>query len=73
MSDLLIRDVPENVLAGLDARAAELGLSRVEFIRRRLAQEARAASAPVTQSDLSRFGTTFSGLAEEDLMRQAWE
>ena len=40
MSDVLIRDIPDDVLAGLDARAAELGLSRVEYIRRRLAQDA---------------------------------
>ena len=35
VSDVLIRDLPDDVLAGIDARAAELGLSRVEDIRRR--------------------------------------
>ncbi|MBO0809001.1 MAG: antitoxin, partial [Actinobacteria bacterium] len=28
MSDFLIRDVPEDVVAAIDARAARLGLSR---------------------------------------------
>ena len=43
MPDVLIRDIPDDVLAALDARAARLGLSCVEYIRRRLAQDATAA------------------------------
>lgn len=73
MSDVLIRDVPDDVLAGLDARAAELGLSRVEYIRRRLAQDARASRVPVTDDDLNRMGRALAGLADDDLMRQAWQ
>jgi hypothetical protein len=73
MSDVLIRDVPDDVLAGIDARAAELGLSRVEYIRRRLAQDALAPRVPVTRDDLRRFGRAVAGLADEDLMRQAWQ
>lgn len=73
MSDVLIRDVPDDVLAGLDARAAELGLSRVEYIRRRLAQDARASRVPVTRDDLHRMGRAVAGLADDDLMRQAWQ
>ncbi len=72
MSDVLIRDVPDDVLAGLDARAAELGLSRVEYIRRRLAQDARAPRVSVTREDLHRMGRNVAGLADDDLMRQAW-
>jgi hypothetical protein len=73
MSDVLIRDLPDDVLAGIDARAAELGLSRVEYIRRRLAQDARAPRVPVTRDDLHRFGEAVAGLADDDLMRQAWQ
>jgi hypothetical protein len=72
MSDVLIRDLPDDVLAGIDARAAELGLSRVEYIRRRLAQDARAPRVPVTREDLDRFGAVVVGLTDEDLMREAW-
>ncbi|WP_304441539.1 hypothetical protein [Mycobacterium sp. 1245805.9] len=39
MSDVLIRDLPHDVLAGLDARDAEPGLSRIEHIPRRVAQD----------------------------------
>lgn len=73
VSDVLIRDVPDDVLAGLDARAAELGLSRVEYIRRRLAQDARAPRVSVTHEDLRRMGRNLAGLAEDDLMNQAWQ
>ena len=73
VSDVLIRDLPDDVLAGIDARAAELGLSRVEYIRRRLAQDARATRVRVTRDDLLRFGQAIAGLADDDLMRQAWQ
>ena len=32
MTDLLIRDVPEEVVAAVDARASRLGLSRSEYV-----------------------------------------
>ena len=47
MGDELNRDVPDDVLAALDAVAARLGLSRTEYVRRRLTQDARAR-VPVT-------------------------
>src|SRR5262249_41532249 len=40
MTDMLIRDVPDDVIAAVDARASRLGLSRSEYVRRRLAQDA---------------------------------
>lgn len=73
MSDLLIRDLPEDVLAGLDTRAAALGLSRVEYVRRRLTQDVRTARVSVTSEDLKRFGRAVAGLADETLMREAWD
>jgi len=73
VSDVLIRDIPDDVLAGLDARAAELGLSRVEYIRRRLAQDARMTRVAVTRDDIHRLGQAVAGLADEKLMRGAWE
>ncbi|GAB7142089.1 MULTISPECIES: FitA-like ribbon-helix-helix domain-containing protein [Mycobacterium] len=72
MSDVLIRDIPDDVLAGLDARAAEVGLSRVEYIRRRLAQDARTIRVRVTADDLQRLGQAVMGLADAELMREAW-
>ena len=34
MADMLIRDVPDDVIAALDAHAARLGLSRSEYVHR---------------------------------------
>lgn len=68
----MIRDLPDDVLAGLDARAADLGLSRVEYIRRRLAQDALTTRVRVTAEDFERLGQAVAGLADEQLMREAW-
>jgi plasmid stability protein len=73
MSDVLIRDVPDEVLAALDVLAARLGLSRTEYIRRRLAQDARAARVAVTTDDLRRFADTYGDLGDAAVMGRAWE
>jgi hypothetical protein len=71
MADVLIRDVPEHVLAAIDVAARRLGLSRSEYLRRRLT--ALSGEGPVTTEDLDRFAETFRDLADPDLMRRAWE
>ncbi|HEY6275673.1 MAG TPA: ribbon-helix-helix protein, CopG family [Streptosporangiaceae bacterium] len=73
MTDVLIRDVPDDVVAALDAHAGRLGLSRSEYVRRRLAQDAAVPGSPVTVQDLARFTERFSDLADPDVMAQAWE
>ena len=73
MTDLLIRDVPDEVVAALDADASRLGLSRTEYLRRTLAQAvARSPANQVTVADLVRFENVFVDLGDEDLMRKAW-
>jgi hypothetical protein len=72
LTDVLIRDVPDDVLVAVDARAGRLGLSRSEYLRRRLAQDAVAPEEAVTAGDLARFGELFADLAEPDLMDRAW-
>lgn len=72
MTDMLIRDVPDDVIAAVDARANRLGLSRSEYVRRRLAQDAATAGAVVTTQDLARFAETFGDLADPDVMSRAW-
>jgi plasmid stability protein len=68
MTDVLVRDVPEDVIAALDSRASRLGLSRSEYLRRRLAQE--AVSAP---EHLSVFAETFADLADAEIIKGARE
>jgi hypothetical protein len=72
MADVLIRDVPDAVLAGVDAHAARLGISRVEYIRRRLAADAATASARVSAHDLREFAGRFADLASDEVMDAAW-
>ena len=71
MTDMLIRDVSDEVIAVIDANAARLGISRSEYVRRRLAQDAAGASK-VSVTDLQRFAEDFGDLADPDVMAQAW-
>jgi len=73
MANVLIRDIPEDVLAGIDANAKRLGLSRVEYLRRALARERTVVGQHVGVEDLARFGEAFADLADPDVMRRAWE
>ena len=45
---VLIRDVPDDVIAALETHARRLGLSRTEYVRRRLAQDAAHSGSPVS-------------------------
>ena len=72
MSDLLIRDVPDEVLAAIDARASRLGVSRTEYLRRRLAQDAAVGEGTVGVDDLAGFQVTFADLADTSVMDRAW-
>ena len=73
MSDVLIRDVPDDVLIALDQLSAKLGLSRTEYIRRRLAQDARTSRITVATGDWRRFADDYRDLGDPAVMDQAWE
>lgn len=72
MTDILIRDIPDDVLAAIDAKAQRVGLSRTEYLRRALARERRDDSTEVTIDDLCRFTATFADLENADVMADAW-
>jgi len=72
MSDILIRDVPEDVILAIDSRAAGLRLSRNEYLRRRLRQDARSAASPIAVADLERLAIAAGDLADPGVMAQAW-
>ena len=73
MTDVLIRDIPDHVLAGVDAHAALLGLTRSAYIRRRLAQDAATTSLPVTVESLQDFAAAFADLSDPTAMGSAWD
>ena len=70
--NLLIRDVPDDVIAALDATAKRLGLSRTEYVRRQLAAAA-TTGGPVTAEDFTRFADVFADLGDPNVMRDAWQ
>ena len=70
MADVLIRGVPDEVLASIDARAQRMGVSRVEYIRRRLAME--AGNSVVSVDDLRQLSEVCADLADKSIMDQAW-
>lgn len=72
MADVLIRDLPDEVLAAVDERAAMLGLSRSEYLRRRLRQDLIFPTHHVEVADLAGFAETFKDLADSDVMAEAW-
>ena len=72
MPDILIRDVPDDVLAAIDARAKRVGLSRTEYLRRTLERERADAGGTVTVEDLSRLATRAADLDDPAVMGDAW-
>ena len=72
MTDVLVRDVPDDVVAALDAHAGRLGWSRSEYLRRRMAQDAAVSGSPVSTEDLARFADLFGDLADPQVMARAW-
>jgi hypothetical protein len=72
VADILIRDVPDDVVAAIDRKAQRAGLSRTEYLRRALSRDRSDDSAEVRAEDLSRFSDTFADLDDADVMRHAW-
>ena len=74
MPDILIRDLPEDVIAAIDASAARLGLSRNEYLRRELATKTHIDKPrrKVTVDDLKRLGSLISDLNDPEVMAGAW-
>jgi hypothetical protein len=72
MTDILIRDVPDEVLAAIDAKAKRVGLSRSEYLRRALERERVGDARGVTVEQLRRLGHLASDLDDSDVMSGAW-
>lgn len=72
MTDVLIRNVAEADLARIDKHAAKLGLSRGEYLRRRISQDAGRRSEAASIADLEQFAALSRDLHDEDVMGDAW-
>lgn len=72
MSDILIRDVPDEVIAEIDAQASRVGVSRVEYVRRQLITESRRVKTSVTVDHLRASSSLLEDLLDDVLMNDAW-
>jgi hypothetical protein len=72
MTDILIRDVPDDVLAAIDAKAKRVGLSRTEYLRRALERERVQDSGALGVDQLERAASLAADLDDPDVMSGAW-
>jgi hypothetical protein len=73
MPNILIRDLSQDAVDRIDAAAANLGLSRNEYLRRKL-EEGNTATGDrtVTAEDWQRSAEVFADLADDSVMGAAW-
>lgn len=73
MTNVLIRGLSEAAVERIDAEASGLGLSRNEFLRRKLEDVIPATSkVMLTPEDWSRSAAAFGDLSDDDVMDAAW-
>jgi len=73
MTNVLIRGLSDAAVERIDVEASALGLSRNEFLRRRLegATDARPDVA-LTAADWGRSAVVFGDLGDSEVMDAAW-
>ncbi len=64
MTDVLIRNVPDDVVSAIEAKAKRLGLSRTEYLRRQMLRVASTPDEPVSVESLREFAQTFADLGD---------
>ena len=72
MTDILIRDVPDDVVAAIDAKARQRGLSRTEYLRRALARERSIDTGEVDLKSLEILAERIRDLGDPEVMGRAW-
>ena len=74
MPNILIRDLSQEAIDRIDAAAANLGLSRNEYLRRKLEENTTPAAGgrTVTDEDWQRSAEVFADLADPTIMDAAW-
>lgn len=73
MPNILIRDLSQEAVDRIDARAAKLGLSRNEYLRRKFEEgTGPTGERTVTAEDWQRSAEVFADLADPTVMDAAW-
>jgi len=71
--NILIRDLSQDTVDRIDSATANLGLSRNEYLRRKLEEGTRPVAArAVTPEDWQASAEVFADLADPAVMEQAW-
>nr|VDG61884.1 Antitoxin VapB2 [Streptococcus thermophilus] len=72
--DILIRGISDAAVKRLDSEAADLGLSRNEYLRRKIEDTVEPESRrKITAEDWARTARVHADLSDEDVMRAAWQ
>jgi len=71
VTDILIRNVPDEVIAAVDANAKQAELSRAEYLRRLLEREDSRAPE-VTVEDFRRLAETCADARDPEFIASAW-
>ena len=73
MPDILIRGLSQEAVDRIDTAAANLGLSRNEYLRRKFEEgTGPAGDRSVTDEDWQRSTEAFADLADPTVMDDAW-
>ncbi|MFC0526596.1 type II toxin-antitoxin system VapB family antitoxin [Phytohabitans kaempferiae] len=73
MPNILIRDLSQEAVDRIDAAAANLGLSRNEYLRRKFEEgTVPTGGRTVTAEDWQRSAEAFADLADPTVMDAAW-
>lgn len=72
VADLLIRNLSPEVVTALDIKARNLGISRVEFVRRAITREVSATPGSLTEKHLADMVNRLQDLDNPEIMRGAW-
>lgn len=73
MPNILVRDLSQEAVDRIDSAAANLGLSRNEYLRRKLEEgTGPAREQTVTAQDWQRSADVFADLADPTVMDTAW-
>jgi hypothetical protein len=73
MPNILVRDLSQEAVDRIDAVAADLGLSRNEYLRRKLEEgTGPTGDRTVTAEDWQRSAEVFADLADPTVMDTAW-
>ncbi|MBU2670557.1 hypothetical protein KOI35_44365 [Actinoplanes bogorensis] len=73
MPNILIRDLSQEAIDRIDASAANLGLSRNEYLRRKFEEGPQpTGERMVTDEDWQRSADAFADLTDPAVMGDAW-